>query len=36
MFYLGDLASFATVATVATGAINGNLKFEFSCDCIAC
>ena len=34
MFYLGDRSdwSFATVATVATGAINGNLKFEFSCD----
>ena len=35
MFYLGDCSdwSFATVATVATGAINGNLEFEFGCDC---
>ena len=35
MFYLDDCSdwSFATVATVATEAINGNLEFEFRYDC---
>ena len=34
MFYLGDCSdrSFATGAIGATGAINGNLEFEFGRD----
>ena len=32
MFYLGDCSDWS-FATGATGAINGNMKFEFSCDC---
>ena len=32
MFYHGDRSDW-TFATVATGAINGNLELEFSRDC---
>ena len=32
MFYLGDCSDWS-FTTVATGAVNGNLEFEFTCDC---